>query len=96
MRRYRGLVGVLVVGWLAVLAPSSAWAGFGFPAEGGMAVSITNQNGTPDLQAGSHPFAYATSLVVNTEDREGHTAPAGGDVKDIEVSLPPGLVGDPS
>jgi hypothetical protein len=92
---YRLLVGVLAVGVFAVFAPV-AWAGFGFPAEGGMVVSITNQNGTPDLQAGSHPYAYTSTLTVNTEDREGNTAPADGDVKDIEASLPPGFVGDPS
>jgi hypothetical protein len=91
---YRLLAGALAMGVLAVFAPA-AWAGFGFPVEGGMAVSITNQDGTPDLQAGSHPFAYSTTLSVNTEDREGNTAPAGGDVKDIEVSLPAGFVGDP-
>jgi hypothetical protein len=95
MRGYRLLAGVFVAGWLLVFTPS-AWAGFGFPAEGGMAVSIINQNGTPDLQAGSHPFAYSTTLSVSTEDREGNTAPADGDVKDIEASLPPGFVGDPS
>jgi hypothetical protein len=91
---YRLLAGVVVLGVLGVFAPA-AWAGFGFPAEGGIAVSITNQNGSPDTQAGSHPFAYTTALAINTEEREGHTAPAGGDVKDIEASLPPGFVGDP-
>jgi hypothetical protein len=95
MRLYRLVAGVLAVGLLGVLAPS-AWAGFGFPAEGGMAVSIVNEDGSPDTQAGSHPFAYSTTLAVNTEEREGRTVPAGGDVKDIEVNLPPGLVGDPS
>jgi hypothetical protein len=95
MRFSRWLVGVLAVSWLAVVVPA-AWAGFGFPAEGGMSVSITNQNGTPDLQAGSHPYDFTTSLAVNTEEREGHTTPLDGDVKDIEVSLPPGFVGDPS
>jgi hypothetical protein len=94
MRRFGLLLGVLSLGWL-VLTPT-AWAGFGFPAEGGLAVSITNQDGSPDTQAGSHPFAYTTTLAVNTEEREGEITPAGGDIKDIEVSLPPGFVGDPS
>jgi hypothetical protein len=93
--RRRLLVGIATVAVSAVLVPT-AWAGFGFPAEGGLAVAITNQDGTPDLQAGSHPFAYTTSLAVNTEEREGKTAPADGDVKDVEVELPPGLVGNPS
>jgi hypothetical protein len=87
------LLGVLSVD--AVAAPT-ALAGFGFPAEGGMTVAITNQDGTPDVQAGSHPFAFTTTLAVNTEVREGKIAPADGDQQNIEVSLPPGLVGDPS
>jgi hypothetical protein len=95
MRRSWLLTGLLAVGWLVVPAPA-AWAGFGFPAEGAMEVSITNQDGTPDTQAGSHPFAFTTTLAINTEEREGYIAPAGGDVKDIEASLPPGFVGDPA
>jgi hypothetical protein len=91
----RGLIlCMLGLGWLAACAPV-AWAGFGFPVEGGMSVSITNQDGSLDTQAGSHPFAFTTSLAVNAEETEGHLAPAGGDVKNIEVSLPPGFVGDP-
>jgi hypothetical protein len=95
MRRYQLLAGFLVIGWLALLTPS-AWAGFGFPTEGGLAVSITNRDGTPDTQAGSHPFAFTSTISVNTEEREGRINPAGGEVKDVEVSLPAGFVGDPS
>jgi hypothetical protein len=95
MQRWCSLVGVLAMGWLVTVAPS-AQAGFGFPAEGGMTVSIANRDGTPDTQAGSHPFAFTVALAVSTEVREGQIVPAGGDQKDIEVSLPPGLVGDPS
>jgi hypothetical protein len=95
MRRYGLVIGLLVLGWLVVLVPS-AWAGFGFPTEGGLSVSITNQDGSTDTQAGSHPFAFSVGTAVNTESRPGDLAPAGGDVKDVEVSLPPGFVGDPA
>jgi hypothetical protein len=61
-----------------------------------MSVSIKNRNGSPDTQAGSHPFEFTTILAVNTEEREGFITPADGDLKIIETSLPPGLVGDPS
>jgi hypothetical protein len=94
MRRYLLLVGMLALGWLVMVTP--AWAGFGFPAEGGLVVSVANQDGTPDTQAGSHPFAYTTTLTVSTEEREGRTVPADGDLKDVEASLPAGFVGDPS
>lgn len=98
MRFRNWLVVLLVACGVSVVCAPVAWAagGFGFPAQGGMSVSLTNENGTPDTQAGSHPFAYTSTLQVNTEEREGFTAPAGGDIKNIEVSLPPGLVGNPS
>jgi hypothetical protein len=95
MRRSRLFAGVLTVGWLAVFA-SSAWAGFGFPTEGGMSVAIQNSNGTPDTQAGSHPYSFSVNLAVNTEEQEGRVLPSGGVVKDLETSLPAGLVGDPA
>jgi hypothetical protein len=76
---------------LAIAGP--AWAGFGLAEEHGFEVSITNQDGTPDTQAGSHPFAYTTTLALRTEGENIHSA--GGDTRDIEVELPPGLVGAP-
>lgn len=97
----------IVVGLLTmalVVSPSFA-AEFGF-ANDGFAVSATNRDGTPDTQAGSHPYAYTTTIAVNSElvntinPRTGQAeeipVAAGGDVKDIEVNLPPGMVGDPS
>ncbi len=57
----------------------------------------------PFTQAGGHPWALTTSLAVSTE--EIHDRPNGGpgsygfvptgDPKDLVVSLPPGLLGDP-
>src|SRR6202034_3901988 len=66
----------------------------------GFTTSITNADGTPDTQAGSHPFAFSTSITVNSvreEDFNESIVPraAGGNVRDIEVNLPPGFVGDP-
>jgi hypothetical protein len=58
-------------------------------------------DGLPAREAASHPYQYRTSLAVNTEDAPFATEalffnPAGGDVKDVRVVLPPGLVGDPT
>lgn len=92
---------VAVLAVLGVLAPVAWGTGFGFTPEGGFVVSVTNQDGTPDLQAGSHPYDFATTLSVNTVEarppgsNEEYPIPAGGDVKDIEVNLPPGFLGDP-
>ncbi|HXB66157.1 MAG TPA: hypothetical protein VNV42_14905 [Solirubrobacteraceae bacterium] len=92
------LVGLLLM--VGVAAP--AWASelpFGW-AENGFTAAATNENGTPDIQAGSHPFAFTTNVLVNTTTGVGELGrqtvfSSGGDVKDIEVNLPPGLVGDP-
>jgi hypothetical protein len=92
---------------LAVLAfagPASA-SEFGFVPDG-FTSSATERNGTVDTQAGSHPYDYTTTIAINRErvietpPASGHPEeverPSGGDVRDIEVSLPPGLVGDPN
>jgi hypothetical protein len=54
------------------------------------ALGANEANGTPDLQAGSHPFALTTSFILNG------AGPSVGDLKDIKLELPPGLVGDPT
>jgi hypothetical protein len=58
--------------------------------------SITNQDGTPALQAGAHPYEVSTYIRFATShvDPEGKTDPEGA-VKDIHVELPPGFVGNP-
>jgi len=61
---------------------------------------LLGEDGRPLSGAASHPFAYVTSFAVNTvPGPPGSTAPfvpAGGDLKDVEVALPPGLVGNPN
>lgn len=57
--------------------------------------SVTNTDGTPDVQAGSHPF-QVTSVIKFTENTvEGKAVPAGA-IKDLKLTLPTGLGGDPS
>jgi hypothetical protein len=105
-RRVRSrLVGLLAMSCLLAVAfaATASAAEFGFLAAGGLTVAATNKDGTPDLQAGSHPYDFSTQVAVNRETvlekplekLEEITRPVGGDVKDIEVNLPPGLVGDP-
>jgi hypothetical protein len=65
-----------------------------------------NTGGSPDIQAGSHPFQYTTTLVLDagreTKGREFHEFGSFGEVeqpalpKDLRFAQPPGLVGDPS
>jgi uncharacterized repeat protein (TIGR01451 family) len=78
---------------------SSEQAPFGFSSFG---VDLVNAAGEPDTQAGSHPFELTTSLSLNlaaldTEEGLYHNSPIlSAAAKDINVELPPGLVGDPN
>lgn len=61
------------------------------------ATELLGADGTRQSQAGSHPYQFTTSFQLHTEiGSKGLPIPAQGDVKDIEVSLPPGLVGNPT
>jgi hypothetical protein len=61
---------------------------------------LTGPDGRPVNQSGSLPYQYTTTFAINTElSPVGSSArfrPAGGDPKQIEVTLPPGLVGNPT
>jgi hypothetical protein len=57
----------------------------------------TTANGAPASQAGGHPYATTTSIVLNsTGSPEQDFGPAGAGVRDLDVELPPGFVGDPN
>jgi hypothetical protein len=79
----------------ASVSPARA-AGIGFPTgPSGWDGSITNADGSPDVQAGSHPYEVTTSFNLNTvADSNGKLHDEGGDLKDVQVNLPPGLFGD--
>jgi hypothetical protein len=88
-------VGVLcvVVVLVFVLSGGSAGASFGLQS---FTTGFFNQDGSPDVQAGSHPWAMVTTLNVNTMTNvRGVTAPD-GDMKDLQDELPVGFVGDPT
>jgi hypothetical protein len=67
-----------------------AMAGFGPES---LKVEAINQNGSPDIQAGSHPYALETSFTLVTP-APGSPEPEASP-KNISVELPPGFVGDP-
>jgi hypothetical protein len=61
--------------------------------------STVDEDGQAMTQAAGHPFQYITTYAVNTEPGPPTGAPflpAGGSIKDIEVTLPPGLIGNPT
>ncbi len=87
-------------------SPSSgllATAGLGFGIKS-FEVSFVNEDGTPDTQAGSHPYEMVVNMSVNTRYLPFETSGADsryyrqpdGVLKDVIVDLPPGLVGNPN
>ena len=59
--------------------------------------SVVDNLGSPFTQAGGHPFAASTEIVLNytTNDDEGRLGAAGGPAKEIQAALPPGFIGNP-
>jgi len=81
---------------MLALAPN-AGASFGLQR---FAFAATNQNGSPDAQAGSHPYALTNTFVLNNPNKltevDGRTfLPPEGNLKDVGLEMPPGFVGDP-
>ena len=85
---------------IALAAP--AHASFGFER---MEVDVREEGGAPATQAGSHPYTLTTTLLLNRKPLEpeqrggglGNSFPLGeeiaeGDVKDLEATLPAGVV----
>jgi hypothetical protein len=52
-----------------------------------------NADGSPDTQAGSHPFQLTSILTLN---QRGDLAHPPALVKDLQFKLPPGLIGNPT
>src|ERR1700684_635185 len=67
-------------------------------------VSATNRNGSPDVQAGSHPYELTTTFSLNKPEKienqsvplEPHFRPAGQGLRDVRFETPPGFVGNPN
>ena len=61
---------------------------------------VSNAEGAPATQAGSHPYALTTAIVFNhvvtaIEEEEPPRVRTYGDPRDIEVNLPQGVIIDP-
>jgi hypothetical protein len=95
-RRCLALALPLAVYALVGSSPALASSPFGFKS---FSVAITNADGSPDTQAGSHPYAETFAFELNSELREENgiivSVPAGGEVKDLSINLAPGVIGNP-
>jgi DNA-binding beta-propeller fold protein YncE len=66
-------------------------------------VSFLNEDGTPDTQAGSHPYKFLNTIEFNSHytrvesnaDSPYVREPV-GTLRDLKLDLPPGFVGDPN
>jgi len=90
MKRFAPVLAVALIAVSASAAP--AQGEFGLKS---FDMTFTGPDGSPSMRAGSHPYAQTTTVAFNTEARPGFTfeVPA-GDLKDLTVSFPPGLVAD--
>lgn len=67
----------------------------------GFGVGAFTPDGTPDTQAGSHPYALTTTFFLNSGPRqESHAGSFGGrevigNIKEVQVGSPLGLIGNP-
>ncbi len=90
--------GVVWCFMMLVSAPAALAGGFGFGLQSAE-VTLVNRDGTPDVQAGSHPYALVTQFVLNesealTKEAEPDYVPAAGGPKVVRVELPRGLMGN--
>ena len=57
---------------------------------------LSNEDGTTDTQAGSHPYSLTVTYAVNSVGAGGGEEDATvGEAHALNVNLPPGLVGEP-
>ncbi len=90
----------LVAGTVMLACVSPAAASFGI--ESFENSIISNGEGSPAPQAGSHPYAMTTTILFDHEKATPEQEEGGlfvvpdGDPKGIEVNLPPGLVVNPT
>ncbi len=64
-------------------------------------VSAVNRNGSLDVQAGSHPYMFAAGFSLGKPeefivDGRHYDRIAGGGLKNFQLELPPGFVGNPN
>jgi hypothetical protein len=87
---------VTVAGALCLGISAPAVASFGFlPSTGGFKISLTNKDGSPATEAGGHPYAMNIDFNMTSMLRNGSERTPQGDIKELEVGLPAGVVVNP-
>jgi hypothetical protein len=88
MRRF-----VLFFAWVFLAIAPAAQADFGFDDFG---LSLMGSGGFTTTQAGSHPFAVSNRISFKTTIHPKYGEVPDGAVKNLDVALPAGLVGNPA
>jgi hypothetical protein len=91
-KRIWALTAVASILGLTLVFADSAWAAFGIEK---FEYAATNEVGSPDTQAGSHPYEMTTTFELNHHEAEGRLVPD-GDPRNVEVDLPPGEIANPN
>ncbi|HMJ71787.1 MAG TPA: hypothetical protein VK471_00325 [Solirubrobacterales bacterium] len=76
---------------LALALVPSAQASFGFSE---FDSGFSEKDGSPTIQAGSHPYALEVNFRLNQKAEPGFNPD--GEAKDLNVHFPPGFVGNPA
>jgi hypothetical protein len=83
---------LLALAALFLLIPASAQASFGFlPASEGLSFAAKKQDTTNVVQAGGHPYLFKVHVGLNSSGAE-----SDGDLKELDLSLPAGLLFNPT
>jgi hypothetical protein len=95
MRRVMLLSGVVAT--MVLVSAPVATAQFSFLSGApGFSFTATNEDGSPAVQAGAHPYAMSVAFEFSSlTNSEGFQTPE-ADVKDVEVGLPAGMVVNPT
>ena len=66
-------------------------------------ISFQNEDGTPDTQAGSHPYKFVDLFELNSHFKRiesnadsPYIRLPDGVLRNVKIDLPPGFVGDPN
>jgi hypothetical protein len=92
MRTRRPALICALVSAVCLMIVPAAQAAFGLNE---VRVSFENEDGTPDTQAGSHPYAMTTSFSYNERPSTSFEIPD-EEAKDVTFSLAAGLAGNPT
>jgi len=92
--RPRALAAALAALLALAAAPAPARASFGFaPGGEGFEVALAGEGEAPAGEAGSHPASFSASFAFDLEGEGPYTE---GDLRELELELPPGLIENPT